>query len=77
MNQQKKQWKWTAHWHVAQGRGHQVVSFVPPETEGGEVRVVVSIRFAGVDNLHVIPCKGTVYGNVDVRRRVASALPAN
>lgn len=73
MNEQKK-WKWSAHWHVAQGRGHKVISFVSPEKEGEDLKAVVSIRFAGVDNIHVIPCKGTVYNNVDVRRRMASAI---
>jgi hypothetical protein len=27
-----------------------------------------------VENIHVIPVKGTIYSNVDVRRRVAPCL---
>ena len=73
MSEQKKVWKWTPHFHVAQGRGHRVVSFIPPETEDGELKALVGIQNRGVENLHVIPCKGTIYNNVDVRRRVSLA----
>jgi hypothetical protein len=63
-----KKWKWTAHWHVSQGRGHRVVALLP-ETE----KVMVGITFRGVEQLYTIPWKGTVYACVDVRRRVVAS----
>lgn len=69
--EQKKLWKWTAHGHVAQGRGHRVAGF---HTEGEVVKAIVGITFRGVENIHVIHVKGTIYSNVDVRRRIAPTL---
>lgn len=68
---EKKSWKWTPHWHVAKGRGHRVVGF---HTEGEVVKAIVGVTFRGVENIHVIPVKGTIYSNVDVRRRIAPTL---
>ena len=65
----KKQWQWTPHWHVVQGRGHRVAGF---HTEGEIVKAIIGITFRGVENIHMIPVKGTIYDNVDVRRRVVS-----
>ncbi len=70
---EKKSWKWTPHWHVAQGRGHRVVGF---HTEREVVKAIVGVTFRGVENIHVIPVKGTIYSNVDVRRRIAPTLAA-
>jgi hypothetical protein len=68
---EKKQWKWTPHWHVAQGRGHRVVGF---HSEGETTKVIVGITFRGTESIHVIPSNGTIYSNADVRRRVAPGL---
>lgn len=68
---QKKAWKWTPHWHVAQGRGHRVVGF---DLEGEAPKAIVGITSRGVENIHIIPVKGTIYNNVDVRRRVVSSF---
>jgi hypothetical protein len=69
--EKKKAWRWTPHWHVAQGRGHRVVGF---NTEGEMVKAIVGITFRGAENIHVIPVIGTIYNNVDVRRRVSPSL---
>jgi hypothetical protein len=61
--------KWSAHQHVVIGRGHRVITFLP-EVE----KVMVGIRFRGEESLFTIPWKGTVYSNVDVRRRVLANL---
>jgi len=68
---EKKKWKWTPHWHVAQGRGHRVVGF---QIEGEVAKAIVGITFNGMENIHVIPVSGTIYSNVDVRRRVVATL---
>lgn len=67
----EKKWKWTPHWHVAQGRGHRVMGF---QVEGDVAKAIVGITFRGVENIHVIPVQGTIYNNVDVRRRVTSSF---
>ena len=61
--------KWTAHGHVAAGRGHKVIAFLPEQE-----KVVVGIRCRGEENIHTIPWQGTIYSNVDVRRRVHASL---
>ena len=63
----KKQWKWTPHHHVVQGRGHRVIGF---QLDGEVAKAIVGITFRGVENIHVIPVRGTIYDNVDVRRRI-------
>jgi hypothetical protein len=61
--------KWSAHGHVSGGRGHRVIGFLQPEE-----KVIVGIRCHGEEVLFTIPWKGTVYNNVDVRRRVLPTL---
>ncbi len=61
--------KWTAHSHVVGGRGHRVIAFLQEEE-----KVMVGIRFHGEESLFTVPWKGTIYSNVDVRRRVLPTL---
>ncbi len=61
--------QWSAHQHVATGRGHRVITFLP-----SEAKVMVGIRVRSEEVLFTIPWEGTVYSNVDVRRRVFARL---
>ena len=59
-----KKERWTAHRHVAQGRPHRAIGVVPEQQ-----KVVVGIQFFGEERIHTIPWEGTIYNNVDVRRK--------
>ena len=61
--------KWTPHGHVAEGKGHRVITFL-----GNEEKVTVGIRRFGGEVFFTIPWQGTIYQNVDVRRRVLGTM---